>query len=782
MNKKAAFFLVLVFISACSSYRSLKLDELYGVSLPREREVQKIDQGKIDYWQDVKPILDSRCIVCHACYDAPCQAKFTAPEGVVRGATKARIYHPERFSAAPLTRLFEDAQSAQEWRDKKFFPLLNEHQDTSVEANREASVLYQMLQLKKFNPLPDSTILSNDFTLGINRKETCPTEDSFPEFSQKHPLWGMPYAFPALSDSESNVLMRWIDEGAEYPAREPLSAELQESVASWEKFLNQENFKSQLSSRYIYEHLFIAHIYFNTIDQRQFFKLVRSKTPPGTPVERIATRRPYDDPGVARVYYRLVRENESIVVKTHLPYAFNRQRMQQWQALFHNTAYTVEQLPDYTPETTGNPFIAFKALPVASRYSFLLDEALFSIMNFIKGPVCRGQTALNVIRDHFWVFFVSPDFERTEMTVEFLQTQKENFELPSARGDIKLPVSNWVRYSGKQKKLLQARDEFLSQEFKQHPTELGLDLVWDGGGINTNAALTVFRNFDSATVEKGLIGQPPRTAWLISYPLLERIHYLLVAGYDVYGNVGHQLFSRLYMDFLRMEGEANFLMLLPAQARIAERNNWYREASKRTLEYISHPILDDKIEPNIKYSSANPKLELYDKLHAHLDGALSTERELHHFPEDINTQLKKLSKLKGKQTRFLSHVSLIIINDGAKQYHATLIKNVAHLNITSMFNEYNNMIESENTVTVTRGIVGSYPNTLLNVERNSLGKLVQRLETVSSNQSYRELINDYGIRRTNPEFWSFSDKLHATFLQDAPVEAGYLDYSRFENR
>ena len=32
----------------------------------------------------------------------------------------------------------------------------------------------------------------------------------------------------------------------------------------------------------------------------------------------------------------------------------------------------------------------------------------------------------------------------------------------------------------------------------------------------------------------------------------------------VFGNVGHQLFSRIYMDFLRMEGEASFLLLLPA--------------------------------------------------------------------------------------------------------------------------------------------------------------------------------------------------------------------------
>ncbi|MGF1756476.1 fatty acid cis/trans isomerase [Photobacterium sagamiensis] len=35
----------------------------------------------------------------------------------------------------------------------------------------------------------------------------------------------------------------------------------------------------------------------------------------GQPVDRIATRRPYDDPGVDRVYYRLIQVRETIVAK-----------------------------------------------------------------------------------------------------------------------------------------------------------------------------------------------------------------------------------------------------------------------------------------------------------------------------------------------------------------------------------------------------------------------------------------------------------------------------------
>mgnify|MGYP000732865784 CR=1 FL=1 len=50
----------------------------------------------------------------------------------------------------------------------------------------------------------------------------------------------------------------------------------------------------------------------------------------------------------------------------------------------------------------------------------LLDEAEFFIMNFIKGPVCRGQMALDVIQDRFWVFFIDPDIGADEFTPDAL--------------------------------------------------------------------------------------------------------------------------------------------------------------------------------------------------------------------------------------------------------------------------------------------------------------------------------------------------------------------------
>ena len=95
---------------------------------------------------------------------------------------------------------------------------------------------------------------------------------------------------------------------------------------------------------------------------------------------------------------------------------------------------------------------------------------------------------------------------------------------------------------------------------------------------------------------------------MIGYPLLERIHYLLVAGYDVYGNVGHQLNSRLYMDFLRMEGEFNFLTLLPeAQRRRCATTGTAATASTTREQVYGGPTTTLAVESAIRYRTQRPE-------------------------------------------------------------------------------------------------------------------------------------------------------------------------------
>ena len=116
--------LALLAISGCAVYATQNLDEAYGKANSANRLPQE-EKLPVNFYQDqVKPILENRCINCHACYDAPCQIKLTAADGIERGGSKDKVYEGDRLLAVQPTRLFEDARTAQEWRDKGFYPIL----------------------------------------------------------------------------------------------------------------------------------------------------------------------------------------------------------------------------------------------------------------------------------------------------------------------------------------------------------------------------------------------------------------------------------------------------------------------------------------------------------------------------------------------------------------------------------------------------------------------------------------------------------------------------------
>jgi hypothetical protein len=772
---------IIALVTGCATLAANQLEQRYGKTQPRERVVEELPPQSIDYWSTVKPIVEKRCVVCHACYDAQCQLKMSSIEGIERGATSAKVYNGSRIKPAPMTRLFEDAQSTAQWREMGFIPVLNEHDDTA-EANREAGVMYQLLQLKLDHPLPDTKLLPDSFDLSLDRKQFCPKPETVDKFADKNPLWGMPYALPAMPAPETGVLMSWIAQGANYLPREPLDPVFQPYIDRWEPFLNGNSLKEQLTNRYIYEHLSFAHLYFSAVDETTFFRLVRSATPPGEPIELIATRRPFNDPGVSRVYYRIEPYLETVVAKTHMPYRLDEERMRRWTSLFVDTPNEVTELPSYEESSASNPFLTFRVLPVRSRYQFMLDEAQYTIMGFIKGPVCRGPVALNVINDRFWVFFTDPDELNIEEMDNFYATQTENMELPASTANIYNPVSHWRKYAAQQKALLAEKDLFLAENVSKFDGA-GIELVWDGDGRNQNATLTVFRHFDSATVEQGLLGTAPKTAWLIGYSVLERIHYLLVAGYDVYGNAGHQLLTRMYMDFLRMESESNFLLLLPESARIRERAFWYRGAEKDVVDYMTLPRFEDRSVTEIDYQTDDEKLELLGMLGERLANVLPSRHTLAAISDPrIRDELARLNDVVGTAASLMPQTAFLRIKSGDGDEYATLLHNNAHLNITSIFGERKQRIPDEDTLSIIPGFIGSYPRMFFVVDALEITAFVDAISALQSEDDYSRLLDTYGIRRTNPEFWSNSDTFHSAYQQLSPLEYGILDYNRIENR
>lgn len=735
----------------------------------------------ISYVRQVQPILERRCVVCHACYDAPCQLKLGSPEGMHRGASKDKVYDGTRLKEAAPSRLYIDAAQTPQWREKGFAPVMGDGTDGPGQTR---SVLRRMLELKARNPLPGGPVLPRSFDFSLDRTQSCPTPKEMDRFEREHPQWGMPFGLPGLSAEDGTVLGQWLQQGAPAEPGPPLEPALVRQVAQWESFFNGHSTKQQLVSRYLFEHLFQAHLYLDAGTPQTYFRLVRSLTPPGQAVQPMATRRPTDDPQAAAFYYRLEREQETIVDKTHMPFALTPSRMARWTAWFLDDPYPVSRLPGYAPEVASNPFVVFQDIPASARYRFLLDEAEFFVMGFIKGPVCRGQVALNVIEDHFWVFFYNDSMDASgEGMDELLRQQAHNLGLPAEQSSQAGFMGPWLGYALHERDYLQAKAAYMARKVELG-RRINLDLIWNGDGRNPNAALTVFRHFDNATVVKGLVGEPPKTAWVLSYSLLERIHYLLVAGFDVYGNVGHQLLSRLYMDFLRMEGEVNFLTFLPRMARETLHQHWYRGASAQAKVFLQSAQAHTQPDTHILFHTPQPQYEFYRLLKTHLAAALETRHDLNALADaGLRRSLQQVGHVKGRSLDWLPELSYLQVQSGdSPARYFTLLRNTGHANVSQLLSEKRALLPVENTLTVVPGLIGSYPNAFYRVSRAQMDTFARELSRLGTENDYRRFANRYAVRRTDPLFWAFSDALQDAHLRQSPVEAGLLDYNRFENR
>ena len=754
--------------------------------------------GPIEYEKHVKPILERRCVVCHGCYDAPCQLKLSSHQGLLRGASEERIYEPKRINAMQPTRLFIDAKSTQEWRSRGFSPVLNEGEN-KPEKNLKNSVLYHLLRLKQQNPQPSEGKLPDSFTLELNREQSCTTLEKVDDFAKEHPLWGMPYAMPNLSEEEYRTLVSWLAQGSPAPTLPAPFSTVLPQIAQWEQFLNGSSRKQRLVSRYLYEHLFHAHIHFSGSPQREFYRLVRSTTPPGEAIDEIPTLLPFDDPGTTTFYYRLLRYQPSIVAKSHIVYEFSEQRMQRYRALFISPDYEVQKLPGYEADIAANPFKVFSAIPAASRYRFLLDDARFFIEGFIKGPVCRGQIALNVIEDQFWVMFFDPEQPVITNEARFIGEMANELQVPADGGSNLDLLRIWTDYWEGQRRYMEKKQAWF-KTIGTHDLDHAMNYIWDGEGENPNAALTVFRHFDSGSVAYGLVGDNPETAWVIDYPLFERIHYLLVAGFNVYGNIGHRLSTRIYMDFLRMEGEDYFLAFLPASRRKAIRDSWYTGQRRAVDELFAAPSEWLKTESVTGYQTDDPQRELYQHIRNRLSATLPRAHAMNlcskpdcgngrsgkDFTMRADRAMQAISRLKGKDLHAFPDVAFVRVKTDRPEEDLayTLIRNKAYKNVTSFLadeRERDRADIDQDTMTVVNWLEGSYPNFFFSVALEEIDDFTKRCATISNHEDYENFVKRYGVRRTNSEFWIMADWFQDAYARRKPLVAGLFDLNRYQN-
>lgn len=752
----------------------------------------------VDYLSDVAPVLESRCVVCHSCYNAPCQLKLSSFEGLDRGGSKSPVYDGTRLDDQAPTRLFTDGQTTRDWRAKGFHNVI----ESTAPAGSDDSILLTLLDAKRRHPgfadayYPEAP----DPTCAADRVELA-------TFLTLHPDRGMPFGLPAISQDEFEAIAGWLAQGGAGPSPEQQerlttpSSVAADEIAKWEAFLNREDEKHAITARYLYEHFFLAHVNFERAGPGEFFELLRSTTPPGRELAPIPSVRPYDDPGVGRFYYRFRKIHSTIVHKTHIVIQFDDETLARYRELFIDPPWLESPSNEVLdPEDHANPFVVYARIPPSSRYRFLLDHSEYFVRTFIRGPVCKGQIALNVINDHFWVMFIDPDMDATVSHPEFLTAQAANLSMPTELGsDGRLLEAFSDEYRDRDSRFYRAKTDLYDRVV---PEGLGIDAIWKGRRASDAPILTIYRHFDSGSVHKGVLGALPRTLWVLDYSLFERIYYNLVAGFDVFGNITHQVNVRRYMDFLRIEGEANFLNFLPKEDRLPTLESWY--LGDKAIENVDVAAVLTERDTRVEYRTDSPKREFVERvIDEHiLESTGIAFDEVNYvrvgdpkpvMPTSFETRadlMNGLRTLSVAGTGFIRHITaseanlayVRLRNFEGSDHVMTIVINRWHDNVNSMFGEASRLDPSKDAVEFHSGTIGSYPNLFFDLSADDLPDFFDLLANFDVSPAYREKFERFGISRSDPRFWEAYDWFQRWFDRTDPLQAGLYDLNRYKPR
>ena len=111
----------------------------------------------------------------------------------------------------------------------------------------------------------------------------------------------------------------------------------------------------------------------------------------------------------------------------------------------------------------------------------------------------------------------------------------------------------------------------------------------------------------------------------------------------------------------------------------------------------------------------------------------------------------------------------------------TLVHDRAHTNVAYMFGEQSHLVPADDTLTVARGYLGSYPNFVFEVDVGQIETFGAALAAVKSAADFEQVAARFGVRRTSPRLWPTVDWIHDDSRRRTPTEFGLFDLDRYQN-
>ena len=119
--------------------------------------------------------------------------------------------------------------------------------------------------------------------------------------------------------------------------------------------------------------------------------------------------------------------------------------------------------------------------------------------------------------------------------------------------------------------------------------------------------------------------------------------------------------------------------------------------------------------------------------------------------------------------------------DGGQREVYSLLRNRAHSNVAFLMGESLRYEQDKDTLTLYPEVLSSYPNFMFNLHDYEVDAFVSAMQKVRSEADFELIVRRWGVRRSNPNFWTLFHDLTEHIREHDPVEAGVLDMNRYQN-
>ena len=768
---------------------------LQGCAEKESPGTPKTPKGEaVSFTRDIKPILDTKCVNCHSCYDAPAQLDLRSVKGIVRGAMKIDTYASRDTAIAP-TYAWNSPNTLADWRKMGFFSV--------IEGGR-SSIMGKLLALGHANPVKPNGRFPDDIELDpFKRKNYLPNKYEIDGYAAQFPEQGMPFAVSGLTDKEYEAMMSWLEDGApiDYVAAEPTANELAQ-IQKWEDFLNKGDKRSRLVGRYFFEHLSYVKFRFTDRDDARTFLLVRSTTPSGkdpVPVYEHVANKPVD----GAFYYRFLLLEQSPVVKmTRIELLASDAKLERFRKIFYEEDWSVDQLPGYTETERYSPLTTFRAIPAKARWKFNLANSRFHRGQITNGPVCHGQIATNAVLDIGWDIYESSETSLYVTDAQYRAEVDPLLEEMTHPGNLLAAIQvrqKWVEKHNEATKRGLARAKELGYRTK-------FTDIWRGEYPDDKPLINFFRHNDNAYAQEGnrIVGHFPKAINIWDLPNYEASLYAPVVNWDLYGpSLDGLLGAREQYGLTRVYAEQNFLRFLPRKVRLPLWKSWYQGEMTEERWKLMRPNIPpgDTMPTDIKYSTDDPQREFYERLLEYYGSFVDANDPINRpkpgdNPDRITKAFISIVAASTEQepwrkfkTLLPDAVFLRIDKSGQEPAIYTMTHDKDYATQTFFTPVLRNEIPGNATVSILQGAMTAFPNFMFVINEDEIQEFASTLIDADTQKKLTAVVERWGIRRSSPDFWPVLNSVTAYVKRTNPTgdpdrpggKAAAFDINRYWN-